>query len=217
MISCAICETCHAYLLRSRLRICQRCVSHLSLLYQPRYMVWQHKKTHIPYYGLSLYLYDSLVRDWILKIKVQNDTVALFTLLDFIIDDDLIRQWLRPARLFVPSPPSSYSRLKGKLDLASSLAMHFARNAQRPLMSARTSRLKFSSKKQSFLAKTKRIKTSDYDFIANIKDYRYGAAPSAQPCIALFDDIVTSGQTMAELLSNMGSASCRIVLLACAH
>lgn len=224
MISCVICERCFWYLLRDGLRLCKYCYAELRLSYFPRYLQWRHKKSNIWHYGLSLFKYEGVIRDLILKIKVQKDSVALLTFLAFLEEEDLISQWLYPAQIYTAPPASLYSRLRLKLDLAGATAQRFSIKRNKAFMHFGFALHNMNFSKQSFLTSKQRIGeqqksllVNDYEFLPSQDAVYPLQVPKPYPCIAIFDDVVTSGQTLGSVLSHMGSASCRIVVLACAR
>lgn len=84
---------------------------------------------------VSLYRYEGLIRDLIWRAKIKDDHGAL----DLLVERGLIPKAVATghwADLIVAAPSSLWGRLRGRLDLASHLALALAQCVQKPTIPA---------------------------------------------------------------------------------
>ncbi len=137
---------------------------------------------------LSCFRYKGVMRSLILRAKVQGDHRAVGLLCDLLLKEDVVAAWAGSVDVLVPSPSSLWSRARGRLDLAALLVDALAARFGKSVLVAPWD-LHWRIKKRALSTRRERLPLADVprDWDGN----------GEGPRIGLFDDVVTTGQTLA--------------------
>lgn len=137
---------------------------------------------------VSCFRYEGVMRRLILRAKVQGDHRAVSLLADLLIKERVVAAWVDALDFLVPSPSSLWSRARGRLDLAALLADALAARFGKVVRAAPWD-LHWRVRKRALTARGDRLPLGDY-----APDW---TGSGDGPRIGLFDDVVTTGQTLA--------------------
>lgn len=150
--------------------------------------------------------YTGIARSVILAIKASGRERVAVALWAFLMKERRASMARFNADTYagvMPCPSSLWGRLRGRLDVAGWLAYHIAREGQLPLL-APPMALRFRLKKRARLGK-KTAPTATQPCFAGYDGTARNALDLDQPNkvkpILLVDDVLTTGQTMAEVAS----------------
>lgn len=149
----------------------------------------------------SLYSYQGILRQTILRAKVKNDVLALQALCELFVGNPQILECAHECDVLVPAPSSLWGRLRGRFDIAQALALELSKQVDRPV------RLMPFRHYMSFGKRAGKNLSS----MAN----RSIAAKSSQFAdqrVMLIDDIFTTGWTMRHVglvLKDLGATEVR--------
>ncbi|MDE3269117.1 MAG: hypothetical protein OYH77_02405 [Pseudomonadota bacterium] len=138
----------------------------------------------------SLFRYEGVMRDLLLRAKIQNSSTASYALLKLMYRH---RQRLPAGEVIVPAAASFWGRLRGRSDIAWVLARSIAKQRRGKFMEAPLP-LHWRWRKQSHL---RRAHTKH-------KQIRF-TVPNIAVSILLVDDVVTSGATLLGLADYFGA------------
>ena len=156
-------------------------------------------------YSISLYHYQTVLRDLVRRAKIQGDMPAISLLIFLFLDAAQTTSLATWADVIMPAPSSLWGRLRGKLDIAFALASQLARVHGKPLQNSPHSlywRLKKRSQQQD--------RGRGYEIARNPPNalgYRR---------ILLVDDVLTTGQTLHEIAAFFPDDSIKFLTLASA-
>ncbi len=136
---------------------------------------------------LSCFKYRGVMRRLILRAKVQGDHRAVSLLTEIVVSHPLVETWISTCDVVMPSPSSLWGRARGRLDLAALLANAIARHYGRPVRAAPWE-LHWRLRKRALAPRAERKPMIAEEVVDQETD---------GPRIGLFDDVVTTGQTMA--------------------
>ncbi len=136
---------------------------------------------------LSCFKYRGVMRRLILRAKVQGDHRAVSLLTEIVVSHPLVESWVATCDVVMPSPSSLWGRARGRLDLAALLADAIARHYGRVIRPAPWE-LHWRLRKRALDPRGERKLLVDDDAEGQDTD---------GPRVGLFDDVVTTGQTLA--------------------
>lgn len=137
----------------------------------------------------ALFVYQGQIRDLILRAKVKNQWSALQSLCSLFVCNPLVLSMVADSDVIVPAASSLWGRMRGRFDVAQSVALELSRQVGVPLELLPTSH---------YLRGKKRAGQND-------KETANGSIVSAnqgfldQRRVLMIDDIVTTGWTMRAL------------------
>lgn len=137
---------------------------------------------------LSCFRYRGVVRRLILRAKVQGDHRAVGLLTDLVLAHPLVRSWAESCEVLTPSPSSLWGRARGRLDLAALIADAVAERFGKAVRAAPWE-LHWRVRKRALRPRGERE-----ILVSPVVDETSAASG---PRIGLFDDVVTTGQTIA--------------------
>ncbi|MCX6124623.1 MAG: phosphoribosyltransferase family protein [Proteobacteria bacterium] len=73
--------------------------------------------------GSSLFLYQGIMRRVIMRAKVRNDLLALNGLVELFVSQPKVISLAKNCDVLVPAPSSLWGRMRGRFDLAQSMAL----------------------------------------------------------------------------------------------
>jgi predicted amidophosphoribosyltransferase len=158
----------------------------------------------------SLYAYRDLVRDLVLRAKVQSDHLALRLLVSLAATHSAAAPVLRRSDVLIASPSSLWGRLRGRFDLAHGLTTAFAAAHRKPVACAPYELFWRWSKRARQASRHHRRPLQPAAFppwlLARMQAHwlaRYGETCGARRVI-LIDDVVTTGSTVEQLAKALG-------------
>lgn len=137
----------------------------------------------------SCFRYRGVVRRLVLRAKVQGDHRAVTLLSDLVIDHPLVVDWLQDLDFLMPSPSSLWGRARGRLDLAALLVTAISKRHGLTVRTA-PSELFWRFRKRALVHRVARE-----PLLTDPSTCYPGTGDG--PRIGLFDDVVTTGQTLA--------------------
>ena len=152
--------------------------------------------------GCSLFEYSGLLRRLILRVKVTGDLAALRLLCDLFATHPLTHTSLQKAASVMVVPSSLWGRVKGRIDLAWCLGHRVASEHKLPLRTA-PGRLFWKLKKQAF---------------SQDRKYCHLNLESCDGSMStlIIDDVITTGNSIRRLMSEIKEKGCRFLTLSSA-
>lgn len=167
---------------------------------------------------LTLFAYRGLLRELILRVKVQGDMQAMNILQQLLLSAEAARTLVCWAEVIIPSPSSLWGRLRGRLDLAYALAQGAAALSGSVLVLPPWS-LSWRRYKRAQLALGQRAALVPGSYHRRLGAYwqRGPGQVVAGRRLLVLDDVTTSGTTLMETsqaLAMAGSREIRLLALA---
>lgn len=154
----------------------------------------------------SIYKYNDLLRDLILRVKIQGDPMCLSTLVSLLVTSSTALDLARRVECIVPAPSSLWARMRGRYDLAWVLAFQLAKHARRDFQE-----LPF----KSYLQFKKRAKEKDRDKVA--LNFSLNPHNRKNASYLLVDDVITSGFTFQMMSRSLAESDVFLLTLANAY
>lgn len=137
---------------------------------------------------ISCYRYRGVIRRLVLRAKVQGDHRAVGLLSDLVLGNATVDAWARGVDFLMPSPSSLWGRARGRLDLAAILTADIGKKYGLVVKDA-PNELHWRIRKRAL------TKRSDREpLVAATASF---SGDDGGPTVGLFDDVVTTGQTLA--------------------
>ena len=140
--------------------------------------------------GGSLFLYQGVMRRVIMRAKVRNDLLALNGLVELFASHPEVLKLAKNSDVLVPAPSSLWGRMRGRFDLAQSMALGLGAEIDLPVaLMPWVAYMRFRKR-------------------AGSNEYREEKSREATPSKLLFkglrvlviDDVMTTGKTMSSTL-----------------
>ncbi len=178
-------------------------------------------KHNIP--GMSLWSYRGVIRDLILAFKVQGMWQLGVGLIRIALQDRRLLDWIEDIDAVMPVPSSLWSRVRGRFDLAATLAWSLESRVGVPYVQPPWV-LWGRWRKQALSAREDRVSPSFFNFNRDrIWDEHFILRSLAQgkrmkPLrVLIVDDVVTSAHTLTEFTDRFRNIDFRILTLASAY
>ena len=153
--------------------------------------------------GKSIFNYDSVIRELILRAKIKGEFKAIQCILELSLDHPAMIEEMKLCEQVVPVPASFIGRLKGQIDLAYLFSSHIAAKYKKKFLTINNSDY-WSFKKRS-------VEKNRQPLILN-----FPRRKSSIPTL-LIDDVITSGYSLNKISKKLPKAQCRFLTLACAY
>ncbi len=187
MNSCLICHK--KTFERSAPFLCKSCVQTL-----------EPAKSHDEFY--SLYRYNSILRELVLKVKIHDNFRAVACLNYLFVNSDLSSFLAKSCDFIIPAPSSLWSRLRGRIDLAWLLATALSKQYHCRIRAAPIG-LHWQLSKRSKILHREKLKDVREAFFGEWKE---------KTCL-IIDDVVTSGYTLRRVASRIKKENCKFLTL----
>ena len=205
---------------RGMARLCPPCLARLHLA-----MVQRAAPTPGSLQLTTIFRYQGIVRDWVLRAKVGGDQRALALIEEALATSPAAQRAIATCDVLMPCPSSLWGRWHGRLDISGCAATRLSVEARKPLATAPPS-LFWRWRKQAH---------SHSDPPTAARDVWKGPRPAAanarwqkqmqrlkplEPMrVLLVDDVATTGKTLDRLaaaLSDQGYEACGALTFAAA-
>jgi predicted amidophosphoribosyltransferase len=184
--------------------VCTECINTLQTLRLPSHQLLKSPVS-------SLYRYEEPLRSIVLAAKVKNDYRALRLAAELFVSgtrlmmNDMESTWHSTA--IMPMPSSLWGRLRGRFDLAAYLSMAISRAYAITVLNSPFNK-GWHLHKQAMIPKRLRFSLKKPKKTLSI------ALPAHIETLIVVDDLVTTGQTFAELRAALPCSTIKLLTLA---
>jgi predicted amidophosphoribosyltransferase len=155
-------------------------------------------------YGVSLFHYQTILRDLIWRGKIRGDLPAISLLASLFLAADEATELADWCEVIIPAPSSLWGRIRGKFDIAFHMAAKLAKETAKPIENAPGS-LFWRLRKRS-----QHHHESPDDFARNPPNL------TGHRRILIIDDVMTTGQTLHEIAAFYPDDTTKFLTLASA-